>query len=308
MKTAPVFDSVIAVGPNHLSISLKTIRSLLLFSRARKIFIFSSSTTLDNLKSQLESSSRLEYVDENVVIEGFSLSSLRDFFIQKKSSPLRAGWYYQQFLKMAASKLPRVADFYLIWDSDTVMLTEIDFFSSSGAVLVNPAKEHHPPYFECMNKLLNLSKKVPCSFIAEHFMVSKKIMGNMIDLIQLKSPESQLWPLHIMNNVNLDDLPRSGFSEFETYGNFLTEYYLESYSFRPLKSSRGGTIRFGFGVNSSVLFKLMTLSFDYITFEQWHKPSKKFQKNRAYASFLMMISRCRKKQRFLIQKAQKIAG
>ena len=59
-----------------------------------------------------------------------------------ESKAHRAGWYYQQFLKINYHNHCTSAT-YLIWDLDTILLNRFAFFSDSGAYILGSSNEHN---------------------------------------------------------------------------------------------------------------------------------------------------------------------
>ena len=70
----------------------------------------------------------------------------------------RLGWYYQQLLKLYAHQVIRdLSEYYVIWDSDTILLKPTPFFHDDyGEVraLFAISPEYNPPYMEHMHRLL----------------------------------------------------------------------------------------------------------------------------------------------------------
>jgi hypothetical protein len=116
-----IYDAVVPVGPDRQQLALTAIRSLQLFSQARKIIILSSKKNSLFFEDIKENKIPVIFADEDEVLRGPTLKLIREYMIRRGSSPLRAGWYFQQFLKMGISLQDDIADHYLIWDSDTIM-------------------------------------------------------------------------------------------------------------------------------------------------------------------------------------------
>ncbi|HON58913.1 MAG TPA: DUF6492 family protein [Smithella sp.] len=175
-KSAILYDAVMCVSLPHRDMALKAIRSLQVFAAPRKIFVITARQNFAFFQSKLDSHFPLCLLDEDRVIQDITLRVLQDYFARRIGDIRRAGWYFQQFLKMSACNLPDLADHYLIWDSDTVLLQPLTFFGHDGIVLINPKTEHHSPYFTTMQKLLGIGKQVSFSFISEHLMIKKQYM------------------------------------------------------------------------------------------------------------------------------------
>jgi len=262
------YDSVMCVGGRHEEIALKAINSLQLFSECDRIFIITTSVNFPFFERCLPEQHSLRLLDEDRIASGLNLNVVKEILYQRIGSADRAGWYFQQFLKMSMSHHPEIADHYLIWDSDTVLLKGIDFFSDNK-VLVNPKEECHPPYFKTIKKLLDLERQVDFSFISEHLMVKSAYMRELIAELSAAADSAgrSSWFEHVLTNVDERDLNGSGFSEFETYGNFIASRYPESFACRPLKSLRLGSCYFGRNPNRYDLARLMRLGNAFVSFE-----------------------------------------
>jgi hypothetical protein len=266
-----VYDAVVCVGPKKLDTSKLAIRSLQLFARPRRIYTIASSRFFAELRSLNENGCDIILIDEDAFIEAVSLHDLEKYLMQRTGSTWGTGWYLQQFLKMAAARLPDIARHYLIWDSDTVMLRAVEFFDAQGRVLVNPKEEHHRPYFELTEKLLGFGRSVPFSFISEHFMVNAGHMRELLQMIETQAPDAKNWVYAILDQITSENLKNSGFSEFETYGNFLQVHHPGSYCCRPLNSSREGAALFGMSPNKCDLYYLLKRGYCFVSFEWWNR-------------------------------------
>ena len=270
-----IYDTVMCVGKQHVDIAVKVINSLLLFSNARKIFVISPLSSLNSLKNKLGEHSSIWLIDEEHVIDGTDIKTIKEKFIKRAGSDKRFGWYLQQFLKMSASELPELSDHYLIWDSDTVLLKEIKFFDNNGRTLIAPATEYHKPYFGLINKVLGFDKQVEYSFISEHLMLKKKYMKSLINNLTINAPPNTSWIEFILNSIDVKDLLKSGFSEYETYGNFIALKFSDSFSCRKIKSTRNASMLYGKKPDRYTFFRLMRSGYTYATFESWQdNPSK----------------------------------
>ncbi len=262
-----IYDAVVLVGPDRHLLAIKAVRSLKVFSKARKIIII---TCINNFSLFGNIGSKEVPVilkDEDALLDGMTLSSIKKYLEQRGSSPSRAGWYFQQFLKMGISLQDDIAEHYLIWDSDTIMLYPILFFDEKddNKVLVKPSTEFHKPYFEVMYRLLGIERSVDFSFISEHMVVKKEYMAELLMTIEKKNRD-QNWEWNILDSIDRSYLGRSGFSEFETYGNYIQSKYPKSYKIRPLNSFRRGAKYFGMNPSRFDLYAL-SKRYGYVTFE-----------------------------------------
>lgn len=86
-------------------------------------------------------------------------------------------------------------DEYLVWDSDTVPLSELNFKDEEGHDLVLVKKERHVPYFNTIDGLFHAPKKAPYSFISEHMLFNVSIVKEMLSLIE-ENPNSNFLGLN----------------------------------------------------------------------------------------------------------------
>lgn len=99
-------------------------------------------------------------------------------------------------------------------------------------------------------------------------LIKTSLMGKLLDQVQNnKNIDGDTWYEKIINSINPDDLPHSGFSEFETYGTFVTEYYPEVYEIRNGRSLRGEKNRYNPENFSDSYAKKLSDSYDAISFK-----------------------------------------
>lgn len=269
-----IYDAVLCVSSKHKNIALRAIRSLHVFARPRKIFVITSTKNFAFFKDHFEAWAPILLLDEDKLIDNVDLRFIESELRKRSASHKRAGWYYQQFLKMAACNLSEVASYYLAWDSDTILLQPVDFFDGDGRVLINPKTEDHRPYFHLMTKVLGLEKQVDFSFISEHFMINTMHMKHLIASIEQRSPGNAIWVKIILDAIDNKDLQQSGFSEYETYGNFIAHNYRDSFRCRPVKSTRNGAKIYGHVPSRYDIFSLMQAGYGFATFESWHSAAR----------------------------------
>jgi len=212
------------------------------------------------------------FINENLLIDSNKIKQL--IKIKNKYAVKRSGWYIQQFLKMIYCRLCH-NKYYLIWDGDTIPIKEVKMFSNDGKPIFDVKTEYHKPYFFTLKRIFpELGKKYSYSFISEHMIINNKLMKKMIKRIAFnKNIIGNTWYEKIINCIDIKDLPRSGFSEFETYGTFVKEYYKQIYHIRRWKSIRlrkGNNILQHF--NSSIItdndIKSFSKIYNAISFEK----------------------------------------
>jgi hypothetical protein len=275
-------DILLAVAAKDNGIACRAIRQLKIFMPSSRIYVV---TSRDNMALYQGMASSLRVLDEDCLIAGVTAEQLRNYFLERGVSVARVGWYYQQFLKMGFSCYPDCAEYYLIWDADTIMLRNIEYFTDENAVYFSRHDEYHHPYFNTIKGILGLQRQVDFSFIGENMMTSSAFMKVLITEIANGSRQSSAWLWNILDAVGDADLEASGFSEYETYGNFVYHRYPESMVFRPAANLREG-IRYYGGQPSARILKLLSQKYDYVTFESNISPKV------ARVMFYTMLSRC----------------
>jgi hypothetical protein len=270
------------------------VRSLKLFAQCRKIFIITSAAVWRDLVDFDEEG--IIWLPEDKILQGVTLQDMREYFKLRLGKAERAGWYYQQFLKMAVSCKPEVGANYLVWEADTIMLRRLDFFDERWNTYFTPSGEHHQPYFEITERLLEFGRQVNHSFISEHMMIDKKLMIDLLDNLSKGSTEDGHWVFNVLDEISDLNLAGSGFSEYETYGNFFALTRREKMSVRTLKRARSGTVAFGKKPTSEDLFLLMLTGYAASSFEVWQQVAPQLRWRARLAShFASMVPRLRRK-------------
>lgn len=211
---------------------------------------------------------KTKFINEKSLIDVDRIKKLIEKRNQKAIK--RSGWYIQQFLKMQYCKLCK-DKYYLIWDCDTIPIKKVNMFSNDRKPYFDVKEEYNKPYFITMEKLLpELGKKYNYSFISEHMLIRTKIMKKLINRIDNNiNICGDKWYEKIINSINIDDLPKSGFSEFETYGTFANVHYNDSYKIRKWKSLRDGKYYYNPKFFSFKDGQNISDKFDAISFEKW---------------------------------------
>lgn len=129
----------------------------------------------------------------------------------------RAGWIFQQLLKLNSDKISE-NKYILVIDSDTVF-TRKQYFIRRNKMVFDCSNEYHGPYFETYKKIIGLDKRFDLSFVAHHMLFKSDLLAKMKQEIEARF--NKPWYQVILDN--LDPCEQSSFSEYETYGNWM--YY-----------------------------------------------------------------------------------
>ena len=150
------------------------------------------------------------------------------------------------------------------------MLRKMKFISNENKYIINTSGGYYKPYFQTL-KNFELIKTNNFSFISEHMIINSKIMKNLINLIEKKQPENLSWTKTLISNISQDDLYRGGFSEYETYGTYLSQYHPDSFITRKLKYCRHTFSIYGEPNECITYINLLFYRYYWATFENWDK-------------------------------------
>lgn len=182
--------------------------------------------------------SEVTLLDEDTLIPGMTLAGLRG--LNLRGFPESAGWYFQQLLKFAFAFQGPPDSHFLIWDADTILLRPMELFDDAGRAWFTMADEFHEPYFETYRRLLGDDPRREFSFVAQHMVVSKPILREMLSRIEAHCPGEKNWAWKIMENLSERMIYR--FSEYETYGHYVKNVHPEAAAFRRLEWTRDGAL------------------------------------------------------------------
>lgn len=134
----------------------------------------------------------------------------------------------------------------------------------------------------------------------------------MQEVIKNISPNSQTpkdWVINTLSTISIDELAYSGFSEYETYGNYIAYKYPHSIQSRIIHSMRNGTVYYGFLPDKYILFFLLNSQYTTVTFEKEKYKSSKIVKRHLYLKIYSLCNRYyTKKNQILWQKAVRMGN
>ena len=274
------FDTIIMTTPadfERVRLHIKRQEELL---PGRKIYFVGSSRVGELLEEYLREnpgSERLGFIDENSIL---SFDLVNDCMAEHMKDILKGqimprgvtGWYYQQFLKMQYAFDCR-DEYYMSWDGDTVPCMAFNMFSEDGLPFMDLKREYHEEYFLTLKRILpGLGKLIEKSFISEHMLFKCSCMKELtgeIEKNQELSGES-FWE-KIIHAIPPEMITKSAFSEFETYGSFITAHHPESYRLRSWHSFRVGGDFFDPETICERDYRWLSRDFAAISFEKWSK-------------------------------------
>lgn len=180
----------------------------------------------------------------------------------------RAGWYYQQFLKLYFLKVTKerdVLDNVLISDADLLWIKKTTFFEKD-IPLYNVEIGYHQPYYDIMKKVFGFGKQIAnLSGTVHHMIYQRKYIKELLRLKPKIGKEKEFWK-NIMKNIDLTT--ESGFSEQDMYFNFMLNRHPNNIKIRKLRL-------IDFPRRSTFWIKLLGfLGYDYIANHEYLKEKK----------------------------------
>lgn len=191
------------------------------------------------MREQITLQKDVTYVDGNQLYDGMSKESVRhriDSLVQENGIEKygdRAGWYFQQFVKMVYSQYTSEKQ-YLVWDADVVPINAVSFWNEreNKYIFITGGRHHHMVYYDTMGRLFN-KEIVPVNedtYVSHYMLIDSDIMREMIESIQNNVKlEGGTWWEKILSAIEIRELQEAGFSEFETYGEYVNEHYSDRY-------------------------------------------------------------------------------
>jgi hypothetical protein len=269
------FDVLLPVAQKDI-VNLKLcIKKIIENINPRKIIVVANKI----IKNKIQEDNTIEYCDEDTLYNSLTLDKTNEIIkYLTNDAMVHSGWYFQQFLKMAYAYKSN-SEYYLIWDSDTIPLNRIQFFINKNKIdkcLFSMKDEYHIQYFKTIKVLFSgaVPKLTNESFISEHMMINKNIMLEMIDKIENNSNiNGKFFYEKILYAIDREDLSNYGFSEFETYGNYVLKFHPDKYDTRELRTFRAGSTLINKNYVDENILNWVSKSCDTISFED-HRISK----------------------------------
>lgn len=134
----------------------------------------------------------------------------------------RSGWLFQQFVKLSGAI--GTCRHYLCIDADHILIRPHVFLAEGGETVLYMSYEQHQPYYDIIHRLFPELHLAPLSFVAHKMLFDKELLLELQqELTQSLPPGGDgggfpAWQFAILNKLDRSEI--SGFSEFETYGNY----------------------------------------------------------------------------------------
>lgn len=222
-------------------------------------------------------------IGESLFDSSFNLKKIDDLVTGENKS--RAGWLFQQFLKINAIIDHQLNndDLVLIWDADTVPLRKLEFTNSTTGTIEyyyfdteTHGTVNHQPYFTTIKKLLGLEKMLKASFIAQCF--PTKVGWARETVSAICNSSNQTYIERVLNNI--PGISGAEFSEYETMGTWNYAKHYDSISFKRRNNwSRNGTRLLGSrldGYFTDFFLWVFSINYDFVAFEKWQRKVSPF--------------------------------
>jgi hypothetical protein len=244
------FDIVLCLGPKDREIVSYSLASIKKYVYGyRKVFIISKTDP------------KLEAVFFDESNFPFSIKDVNNII----NVPLRAGWYFQQLLKLYVSfVLPELLDTFVVIDCDTLFLKPITFYQDGKFLINSTTNENNLPYYEHMQRLHpSIEKMNEKSGVCHHMVFNKYILRELFDLIETRH-FNPLWKV-FLELVDLKERGGSGASEYEIYFNYVIKFHSDKIVLRSIPFS-------GWGADIALIPP--NLPYNYVNHHWWGEPNK----------------------------------
>lgn len=161
-----------------------------------------------------------KFVDEKKV-----LPFTKDAIHYRSAKWERAGWIYQQLLKLSGDRICKEA-FFLVIDADTVLIRP-HHFRLGGKTVLYCRNWSQDEYFNSYRRLMKQRSAAKLSFVTHYMLFERAKLAELKRHIE--KLHGKKWYQAILDSV--DRKRQFGFSEYETYGNFLYTRYRDQLRF-----------------------------------------------------------------------------
>lgn len=157
-----------------------------------------------------------EFVEEESVL-GYGADRLKPYFANLKHC--RAGWAYQQLLKLNADRVAR-SDAVLVLDADTIFVSDMAF-ERDGRFLLQYSEGYMECYDATTMRILGLPTLNSLSFVCHHMLMRGRLLEQL--RADIESRHGARWDEAVMKGMESgSDQP---LSEYEIYGNFAMKHW-----------------------------------------------------------------------------------
>jgi Family of unknown function (DUF6492) len=143
----------------------------------------------------------------------------------------RAGWVYQQILKLGAGEyIEDLSPRFLAMDADVVFLRRVSFGEELGRFPYSRATEYHEPYAAAYRQLVGEEPPGGQSFVAHHMLFDRALLAELCETIAQR--HATPWQRAYLDSVEFAE--PSGIGEWDTYGYWVLTHHPELARHRQL--------------------------------------------------------------------------
>jgi len=168
---------------------------------------------------QIAERHKAQFVEEETVL-GFPKEDV-DYIVGNLN---RNGWIYKMLINFAADTISQ-SRYILIHDADTCFIAP-QVFLHRNRPLFNLSNEYNQEYFDATERLLGIKHHTSRSFTTHYMLFDAEVLKSMRAAIETRWHRP--WYRAIIDNI--DKTKESGFSDYETYG----DYYLTCDQPKPI--------------------------------------------------------------------------
>lgn len=172
----------------------------------------------------------VEWVPEpaDSVVPG--IERIREQLEQRDASAAgRAGWLYQQLLKLGAGDyIDGLSERYVAIDSDVIFLRHVSF--AGARFPYSRSTEFHPPYQDAYRRLVGEEQRGDESYTAHHMLYDGGFLEEMFG--QIERLHKKPWKQAYIDAV--DASQTSSINEQDTYAHWVRTHYPEAAEHRQL--------------------------------------------------------------------------
>jgi hypothetical protein len=182
--------------PNNIPILNRSIPQINRFYDDPEFSIICPNSAVGLFSKELQGFPNIKIIPEDTLIsfDNFSIRANAYFTAKtgKTYTGTRLGWYYQQVLKISFLIEQQAADLPIVmWDADTIMLSEIEFFNKNRSVLYGSLLEFHQPYFQSLMPILGVLPAKFKAFTIQFFSCTTAEQSFLINKLNQYVPRSQ---------------------------------------------------------------------------------------------------------------------
>ncbi|MCW2601821.1 MAG: hypothetical protein JWM02_3650 [Frankiales bacterium] len=219
--TEPPVDVFIPAHPKDFPVLPLCIKALRRYARPRPANITVVCGVPEEELRRVVPRQAAGWLHEGAVGDLFARDQMRRFVTEAGD---RTGWYYQQLVKYALRKHSATTR-YLVMDADTVLIRPTPFVRDGRSVF-HRATQYRLPYFHTYEKLLGYLPERQASFIRDYMVLDVDLVDDLLAVISVRAGGAN-WYDAIVDAI--DPLESSSFSEFETYGYYLSRFHPERF-------------------------------------------------------------------------------